>query len=49
MADGKKSGQLPSDGTVSVTIRLPAELVGEVDSTVDERFRTRTAQITKWI
>ena len=49
MADGKKSGQLPSDGTVSVTIRLPAELVEEVDATADEEVRTRTAQITKWI
>ncbi len=50
MADEKdKGGQSPGDGKVSVTIRLPADLVEKVDAVADEELRSRTAQIQKML
>ena len=40
-------GQPPGDGKVSVTIRLPAELVREIDKKAEEELRSRSAQIQK--
>lgn len=42
-----KGGQPPGDGKVSVTIRLPADLVEKVDEKADEELRSRSAQIQK--
>lgn len=48
MADDKgKGGQQPGDGKVSVTIRLPADLVEQIDREADEELRSRSAQIQK--
>ena len=47
MADERKGGQPPGDGKVSVTVRLPAELVEAVDAIAEEELRTRTAQMQK--
>lgn len=52
MADEKdKGGQPPGegkgDGKVSVTVRLPADLVEKVDAVAEEELRSRTAQIQK--
>ena len=50
MADEKdKGGQPPGDGKVSVTIRLPADLVEKVDAVAEEELRSRTAQIQKML
>ena len=50
MADDKdRGGQQPSDGKVSVTVRLPADLVEKVDEKAEEELRSRSAQIQKML
>ncbi len=44
MADGKDKG---GDGKVTISIRLPAELVEVVDKKADEELRSRSAQIQR--
>ena len=45
MAEGK--GKPPGDEKVSVTIRLPADLVEAVDEMAEEELRSRSSQIQK--
>jgi metal-responsive CopG/Arc/MetJ family transcriptional regulator len=44
MADDKDKG---SDGKVTISIRLPAELVEVVDKKANEELRSRSAQIQR--
>lgn len=50
MADDKDKGGRPTgEEKVAVTIRLPAELVEQVDALADEEIRNRSAQIEKML
>ncbi len=50
MADEKDKGGRPSgEEKVAVTIRLPAELLEQVDALADEEIRNRSAQIEKML
>lgn len=50
MANDKDKGDRPTgEEKVAVTIRLPAELVEQVDALADEEIRNRSAQIEKML
>ena len=48
MADDKDKGGRPSgEEKVAVTIRLPADLLEEIDALADVEIRNRSAQVEK--
>ena len=48
MADDKDQGGRPSgEEKVAVTIRLPADLLEEIDALADVEIRNRSAQVEK--
>ena len=46
---GKGGPQAGGDGKVPVTIRLPVDLVDEIDRLAEEELRSRSAQIQKML
>ena len=47
MAESQKDGKTPGDGKVTVTIRLPADLVEAVDELAEDELRSRSSQIQR--
>ena len=47
MAEPDRDGKPTGEGKVSVTIRLPADLVEAVDELAEEELRSRSSQIQK--